>query len=145
MNSIEHLLQTLPLIEYNGVLIVAPSAQWSVTCSLKYLTAHSMVRRLTLNTHISMPYCPTYGMVGMGHQLVITKAIRPKDLMQMCQGEIRLRQRARMSMYWLNMDAEINNAAKSCESCTKRLPSHRPEPMRQHQPAADSSLSQQRF
>ena len=33
------------------------------------------------------------------------------------------------------MDSEITNAAKTCKSCTSRLPSHPAEPLRRHEPA----------
>ena len=56
-------------------------------------------------------------------------------LLQMHQGASKMRQRARLSVYWPGMDVDIANAAKNCESCTSRLPSHPAEPMRPHEPA----------
>ena len=59
-----------------------------------------------------------------------------KILVGMHQGSTKMRQRARLSVYWPHMDADINNAAKSCESCVRHLPSQPAEPLRPHHPAA---------
>jgi hypothetical protein len=80
----------------------------------------------------------TDDMVVVGSRVVIPKALQRdvlKDLLLMHQGATKLRQRARMSIYWPNIDAEIVNAARSCERCTSSLPSHPPEPLRPHEPA----------
>jgi hypothetical protein len=53
----------------------------------------------------------------------------------MHQGETKMRQRARLSVYWPNMDVDILNAAKSCDSCTSHLPSLPAETLRPHEPA----------
>ena len=58
-----------------------------------------------------------------------------KILVGMHQGEPKMRQRARLSVYWPNMDVDISNAAKSCDSCISRLPSSPAEPLRPHEPA----------
>ena len=46
-----------------------------------------------------------------------------------------MRQRARLSMYWPNMDVDITNAASTCEECVSQLPSLPAEPLKKHQPA----------
>ena len=77
-------------------------------------------------------------MIVCGARVVIPRAKVPemlKILVGMHQGATKMRQRARLSVYWPNMDAEINNAAKSCESCVKHLPSQPAEPLRPHEPA----------
>jgi hypothetical protein len=51
-----------------------------------------------------------------------------QDLINMHQGATKLRQRARLTMYWPGMDIDITNAAKSCPSCTEKLPSLPREP-----------------
>ena len=58
-----------------------------------------------------------------------------KILVGMHQGESKMRQRARLSVYWPNMDVDISNAVKSCDSCISRLPSPPAEPLRPHEPA----------
>ncbi len=58
-----------------------------------------------------------------------------KTLVEMHQGETKMRQRARLSVYWPNMDVDISNAAKSCDSCTSHLPSLPAEPLCPHEPA----------
>ena len=78
-------------------------------------------------------------MIVVGARVVIPKSLRAavlRDLIQMHQGATKLRQRARMSVYWPNMDVDVANATRSCEECTKRLPSHPPEPLRPHEPAS---------
>ena len=78
------------------------------------------------------------GMVVLGARIVIPQSIRQdiiRDLLQMHQGATKLRQRARLSMYWPGMDNEIANAAQSCDECVKRLPSHAAETLRPHDPA----------
>ena len=80
----------------------------------------------------------TDGMIVMGARIVIPKALQSdilRDLLQMHQGATKLRQRARLSLFWPNMEAEIINMARSCDECIARLPSHPPEPLRPHEPA----------
>ena len=77
-------------------------------------------------------------MIVCGARVVIPRAKVPeilKILVSMHQGATKMRQRARLSVYWPNMDADISNAAKSCDSCTSHLPSPPPEPLRSHEPA----------
>ncbi|XP_045022885.1 uncharacterized protein LOC123466779 [Daphnia magna] len=79
------------------------------------------------------------GMIVMGARVVIPKALQGdllRDLLKMHQGTTKLRQRARLSVFWPNMDAEIVNLAGACEECTSSLPSHPPEPLRPHEPAS---------
>ena len=57
----------------------------------------------------------TDGMIVMGSRIVIPQAIRReiiKELLQMHQGATKLRQRARLSLYWPGMHNEISNAAR---------------------------------
>ncbi|XP_032784417.2 uncharacterized protein K02A2.6 [Daphnia magna] len=78
-------------------------------------------------------------MIVMGARVVIPKALQGdllRDLLKMHQGTTKLRQRARLSVFWPNMDAEIVNLAGACEECTSSLPSHPPEPLRPHEPAS---------
>ena len=80
-------------------------------------------------------------MIVCGARVVIPRAKVPemlKILVGMHQGATKMRQRARLSVYWPNMDADINNAAKSCESCVKHLPSQPAEPLRPHELATRS-------
>jgi hypothetical protein len=77
-------------------------------------------------------------MIVCGARVVIPRAKVPeilKTLVGMHQGETKMRQRARLSVYWPNMDVDISNAAKSCDSCTSHLPSLPAEPLRPHEPA----------
>lgn len=77
-------------------------------------------------------------MIVMGSRIVVPKVLQRavlQDLLKMHQGATKLRQRARLSVYWPNMDAEITNASRSCKECTSRLPSHPAEPLRPHEPA----------
>ena len=81
----------------------------------------------------------TDDVIVVGPRVVIPKALIGsilKDLVSMHQGATKLRQRARLSVYWPHMDVDIANAAKLCESCTEVLPSHPPEPLIQHAPAS---------
>ena len=81
----------------------------------------------------------TDGMVVVGARVVIPKSLRHqilRDLLLMHQGATKLRQRARLTIYWPNMDNDITNAARSCDECVSRLPSHQREPLRPHDPAS---------
>lgn len=78
------------------------------------------------------------GMTVLGARIVVPKSIRQdiiRDLLRMHQGATKLRQRARLSLYWPGMDNEIANAAQTCDECVKRLPSHAAETLRTHDPA----------
>jgi len=78
-------------------------------------------------------------MIVMGARIVIPKAIQRdilRDLLKMHQGATKLRQRARLSVYWPNMDAEIANMVSASDECAARLPSHPPEPLHPHEPAS---------
>ena len=71
-------------------------------------------------------------MVVMGARLVIPQVLRAEileKLSKMHQGATKTRQRARISVYWPNMDNDIEN--KTCETCVKRLPSLPPEPLKE--------------
>ena len=79
------------------------------------------------------------GMVMVGARIVVPTSCRRdilRDLVRMHQGSTKLRQRARLSLYWPGMDNDIENAARSCRSCTELLPSHPPEPLRPHEAAS---------
>jgi hypothetical protein len=53
----------------------------------------------------------------------------------MHQGASKIRQRARISVYWPGIDAEILNAASQCEECAARLPSQQKEIIRHREKA----------
>ena len=77
--------------------------------------------------------------VVAGSRVVVPKALQKdilKDLLQMHQGATKLRQRARLSVYWPGIDSEIDNVAKTCDECVSRLPSHPPEPLHPLEPAS---------
>ena len=81
----------------------------------------------------------TDGMVMVGARVVIPESCRRtilRDLISMHQGSTKLRQRARLSVYWPGMDNDIENASRSCGSCAELLPSHPPEPLQPRLPAA---------
>ena len=78
------------------------------------------------------------GVIVFGARVVIPHALRRdiiKDLLLLHQGATKLRQRARLSLYWPGMDGEIASAATTCDECVKTLPSNPPEPMQPHEPA----------
>ena len=77
-------------------------------------------------------------MIVCGARVVIPRALVPKMLdilSRMHQGASKMRQRARLSVYWPGMDNDISNAAANCESCVSRLPSPPAEPLRPHEKA----------
>jgi hypothetical protein len=79
------------------------------------------------------------GLILVGPRVVIPTSLRQeiiRRLLQMHQGATKLRQRARLSVYWPSMENDIVVAAKSCPSCTERLPSHPAEPLLPHAPAS---------
>ena len=74
-------------------------------------------------------------MIVVGARVVIPKSMCAetlRSLVAMHQGVTKTRQRARVSVYWPNMDVDIANATQSCEDCTRRLPSLPSEPLKQH-------------
>ena len=84
------------------------------------------------------------GMLVLGARIVVPQAIRRdiiKDLLEMHQGATKLRQRARLSLYWPGRDNDITNAAKTCDECVKSFPSHPPETIRKTR-ALSSSFTQ---
>ena len=77
-------------------------------------------------------------MIVAGLRIVVPEACRRKllqDLVQMHQGTTKLRQRARLTLYWPGMDRDVETVAQSCKSCTESMPSNPPEPLRPHEPA----------
>ena len=78
------------------------------------------------------------GMIVLGSRVVIPRAAVPEMLqilLKMHQGATKMRQRARITVYWPGMDIDIANAARTCESCVSRLPSLPAEPLRPHETA----------
>ena len=91
------------------------------------------------NVRGQLAFDPADDMVVVGARVVVPKTLQQpilRDLLLMHQGATKLRQRAKMSVYWPGIDAEIVNAAKTCDECVSRLPSHPPEPLRPHPPAS---------
>ncbi len=84
------------------------------------------------------------GMIVCGARIVIPRS-KVKEmltiLLGMHQGASKMRQRARLSVYWPGMDVDIANAASNCTSCTSRLPSQPAEPLRSH-PEATRAFEQ---
>ena len=77
-------------------------------------------------------------MIVCGARIVVPRSKVPeilKTLVNMHQGETKMRQRARLSVYWPNMDVDIANAAKTCDTCTSHRPSPPAEPLQPHEPA----------
>ena len=75
----------------------------------------------------------------LGPRVVIPEAIRREvlgKLLLMHQGATKLRQRARLTMFWPSMDNDIVTAARTCHTCTEYLPSHPPEPLLPHDRAS---------
>jgi hypothetical protein len=57
-----------------------------------------------------------------------------RNLVLMHQGATNNRQRARVSVYWPNIDNDIINATKNCEVCTKHRNSMQLEPFKSRLP-----------
>lgn len=69
----------------------------------------------------------------LGSRVVIPRAMHQRivqDLLDMHQGATKMRQRARLSVFWPGMDNEIANAAGSCNQCMEGLRSQAKEPLR---------------
>jgi hypothetical protein len=66
--------------------------------------------------------------------VVISESFRHfilQDLVQMHQGATKMKQQARLSIYWSGMDNDIENAVKSCKHYTENQPLIPREPFRQ--------------
>jgi hypothetical protein len=84
----------------------------------------SLTLRPFWNIRYQLAIDETDGMIVAGARVVISAECRQpllQDLINMHQGATKLRQRARMSVYWPGMDNDIANAAKTCPSCTEKL------------------------
>ena len=74
----------------------------------------------------------TDGLVLFESRLVIPAAARRDVLAKLHashQGVERTRRRARQSVFWPGINADISNTVGACAACQERLPSHPPEPM----------------
>ncbi len=77
-------------------------------------------------------------MIVFGASIVLSKSMVKqtiRTLLGMHQGASKMRQRARLSLYWPHMDTEIANEASSCKECVSQLPSLPAEPLQPHEPA----------
>lgn len=67
-------------------------------------------------------------MIVAGSRIVVPEACRRKLLQDldfmMHQGTTKLRQRARLTLYWPGMDRDVEMAAQSCKSCTEIMSSN---------------------
>ena len=80
----------------------------------------------------------TDDMIVFGARIVLPKSMVKQTiqtLLGMHQGASKMRQRARLSLYWPHMDTDIANAAATCEECVSQLPSLPAEPLQPHKPA----------
>ena len=72
-------------------------------------------------------------LIVCGHRLLIPRKLRSKVLKFLHgshQGMERTKQRARQSVYWPNINNDIENTVKTCQECQKLLPSLQKEPMK---------------
>ena len=79
------------------------------------------------------------GMVVAGSRIVVPESCRRsilKDLARMHQGATKLRQRARLSLYWPGIDRDVTEAAQSCPFCVEKMQSNPQEPLHAHEPAS---------
>jgi hypothetical protein len=75
------------------------------------------------------------GKIVMGPRVVIPRSMVRQTiqvLLGMHQGASKMRQRARLSVFWPGMDVDIANAAAACDSCNSRLASQPKETIRHH-------------
>jgi hypothetical protein len=77
---------------------------------------------------ISQPYVK-----ARRSQALVRETIQ--TLCTMYQGASKMRQRARLSVYWPHMDVDIANAAATCEDCISLLPFLPAEPLISNEPA----------
>ena len=78
-------------------------------------------------------------MIVMDARIVLPRALVKETLQtlaSMHQGATKMRQRARLSLYWPHMDSDIINAAASDAAHVSNLPSLPAEPIKQHEPAS---------
>ena len=78
-------------------------------------------------------------MIVLDARVVIPRALVTetfRTLSRMYQGTSKMRQRARLSVYWPHMDIDIANAAAACEDRISLLPSLPAEPLQRHEPAS---------
>ena len=77
-------------------------------------------------------------MLVYGARIVLPRSMVKETiqtLVGMHQGASKMRQRARLSLYWPHMDVDITHAAATCEECVSQLPSLPVEPLQHHEPA----------
>lgn len=71
-------------------------------------------------------------LIVCGQRLLIPQSLR-KDILvklsHMHQGATKMKQRARLSVYWPNLDRDIDQHCLTCQPCQAALPSHQREPI----------------
>ena len=73
--------------------------------------------------------------VFKGRQVLIPEALRPDVLQQLHQGHMgieRTRRLARESVYWPNINQDIENLVKKCPTCQQHQPCQQKEPLDPH-------------
>lgn len=72
-----------------------------------------------------------------GHRLLIPISLQPTIIERLHGGHSGIRRtldRARMIVYWPNMDEDVTVQVENCKFCQDRLPKNQPEPMQTRKP-----------
>ena len=75
------------------------------------------------------------GLVLIGQQLVIPRMQQPDILRQLHTANLgteKTKLLARDTVYWLNINKDIDRLVQTCNVCQEHQPSQTPEPLRQH-------------
>ena len=78
------------------------------------------------------------GLVVCGCRLLIPQQMRKTVLHALHDGHLgkeRTKSRARQTVYWPGMDADVENVTRSCQRCQRQLPSQQRETIIHHKPA----------
>ena len=75
------------------------------------------------------------GMILKGHRIVIPRSVQPEILKQLHVGHLgqeKTKLRAKDTVFWPNINKDIEHAVQKCATCQEHLTSQIPEPLLQH-------------
>ena len=75
------------------------------------------------------------GIIMKGHRIIIPKALREEYLAELHKGHCgaeTTKRRARDTMYWIEINTDIDNYTAKCEKCNNLKPHQQKEPLLMH-------------
>lgn len=88
--------------------------------------------RMRAYWHMRHHFTVIDNIVLCGVRTVVPRNLRSQIIKILHEGHMgieKMKRRARESVYWPGINAEIKNVSEKCENCIRNLPSHAPEPI----------------